>query len=79
MTLDSLGCGKRAQISSIDWSALAPEEGKRLRAMGIDQGVRVAIAHKGVFFGSDPIAVIVGRMTVAIRKAHAAAMQIEEI
>ncbi len=79
MTLDSIGRGKRAEIISIDWDALAPDEGKRLRALGIDEGARIAIAHKGVLGSSDPIAVMVGRMTIAIRKVHAAAMQVEAI
>lgn len=63
----------------MDWDALAPEEGKRLRALGLDTGARVAIAHKGVFGTSDPLAIMVGRMTVAVRKVHAAAMQVERI
>ncbi len=63
----------------MDWDALAPEEGKRLRALGLDTGARVAIAHKGVFGTSDPLAIMVGRMTVAVRKVHAAAMQVEQI
>ena len=63
----------------MDWDALAPEEGKRLRAMGIDAGASVAIEHRGIFAGSDPIALTVGRMTVALRRAHARAMTVEEL
>lgn len=77
MTLDSLPRGTHATILAIDWAALAPDEGKRLRALGIDHGAQIGVAHKGVFGGSDPIAITIGRMTVAIRKSHAAAMQIE--
>ncbi len=51
----------------------------RLRSLGIDEGARVAISHRGVFGGRDPIAVMVGRMTVALRRAHARAMQVETI
>ncbi|MFZ1741379.1 MAG: FeoA family protein [Pontixanthobacter sp.] len=79
MTLDSIACGKRARIISVDWAALAPDEGKRLRALGLDTGARVAIAHKGVFGTSDPIAVMIGRMTIAVRKVHAAAMEVEPV
>jgi ferrous iron transport protein A len=37
----------------------------------------VKVSHRGVFGGSDPIALAIGRMTVAVRRAHAAAMQVE--
>lgn len=76
-TLDTIHCGQRATIISVDWDALAPAEGKRLRALGIDNGAEVAMAHKGVFGGSDPLAITIGRMTIAVRKVHAAAMQVE--
>lgn len=79
MTLDLLPPQRRAEIVSIDWSLLAPDEAKRLRAMGIDEGARVAIAHRGIFTGRDPIAIEIGRMTVALRRAHARAMTVSEL
>ena len=77
MTLDLLPTGQRALITAVDWSLLVDEEGQRLRALGIDVGARVAVSHRGVFAGSDPIALMIGRMTVALRRAHAHAMQVE--
>lgn len=77
MTLDSLNPGESARILSIDWAALAPEEAKRLRALGFDAGAQVGVAYRGVFAGSDPLAVTLGRMTVALRRVHAAAMAVE--
>ena len=77
MTLESLPAGKRARITAVDWAALAPDEGQRLRALGLDEGARVAVAHRGVFAGRDPLAVMVGRMQVAIRRSHARAMSVE--
>jgi ferrous iron transport protein A len=79
MTLDLLPPHRRAEIVAIDWSALAPDEAKRLRAMGIDEGARVAIAHRGIFAGRDPIAIEIGRMTVALRRSHARAMTVTEL
>ena len=79
MTLDQLPPRRRAEIVAIDWTALAPEEAKRLQALGIDEGVRIAVAHRGVFGGRDPIALLVGRMTLAVRRAHAAAMTVREV
>jgi ferrous iron transport protein A len=79
MTLDTLPIGQRARIVAVDWARLAPDEGERLRALGLDSGARVAIAHRGVFGGADPIALLIGRMTVALRRAHAAAMTVETL
>ena len=78
-TLDSLAPLDRAEITGVDWSALAPDEGKRLRALGLDEGARVAIAHRGVFFGKDPIALMIGRTTIAVRRIHAQAMQVQKL
>jgi len=77
MTLDLLPAGQAARILTIDWSLLVDEEARRLRALGIDDGARIQVSHRGVFGGRDPIALAVGRMTVAVRRAHAAAMQVE--
>jgi len=79
MTLDQLPRLHRAEILSVDWDLLAPEEGKRLRALGIDKGAQVAIAHRGIFAGHDPISLEIGRMTVALRRAHAKAMTVREL
>lgn len=79
MTLDKLPVNRDARITAIDWDALAPDEGKRLRAMGIDTGAQVSIAHRGIFAGRDPIALSVGRMTVALRRVHACAMTVEPL
>ena len=79
MTLDLLGRGIAARITAIDWAGLAPDESKRLRALGLDVGAEVSVAHRGVFAGRDPLAVQVGSMTVALRRVHAAAMSVEAL
>ncbi|AZI35892.1 ferrous iron transport protein A [Caenibius tardaugens NBRC 16725] len=79
MTLEELPIGIRARVTGVDWSVLDPDEARRLRAMGLDEGARVAVSHRGVFAGRDPLSVMVGRMTVAIRRAHARAMQVEAL
>jgi ferrous iron transport protein A len=79
MTLETLPIGQRARIVAVDWERIPPEDGKRLRALGIDEGARVAIAHRGVLGGRDPIALMIGRMTVALRRAHAEAMTVEHL
>jgi len=61
----------------VDWSRLVPEEAQRLQALGVDEGATVSVAHRGVFAGKDPIALSIGRMTVALRRAHAQAIQVQ--
>jgi len=79
LTLEALAPGERAEITAIVWDSLDPNEAKRLRALGIDEGARVAVAQRGIFGGRDPIALIVGRTTIAIRRVHAHAMQVSRI
>ena len=79
MTLESLKQGDKARIVAVRWDRLASEDATRLRALGLDAGAQVAIAHRGVFGGRDPLAVMIGRMTVAVRRVHAAAMEIEPL
>jgi len=77
VTLDQLPLGAAARILSVDWNALVPEEAQRLRALGIEEGADVRLAYRGVFGARDPIAIEIGRMTVALRRVHARAMQVE--
>ena len=73
--LDQLEVGKRASVASIDWDVLEESEACRLRHFGFDEGVTVEPLHLGPF-GRDPLAIRVGRMTVAIRRAHARAVRV---
>jgi ferrous iron transport protein A len=79
MTLDLLPLETRARIVAVDWSRLVPEEAQRLQALGVDQGAVISVAHRGIFAGRDPIALSIGRMTVALRRAHAQAIQVTPI
>ena len=79
LTLDLLPPRRRAEIVAVEWETLAPDEAKRLQALGIEEGARVAVEHRGIFIGRDPIALRIGRMTVAIRRAHARAMTVAEL
>ncbi len=74
-SLDQLKLGVRARITAIDWESLEENEASRLRHFGFDEGVSVEPLHLGPF-GRDPLAVKVGRMTVAIRRAHARAVRV---
>ncbi len=74
-SLDDLSFGVCATIAKIDWSQLDKSDASRLRHFGFDEGVAIVPLHSGPF-GRDPLAVRVGRMTVAIRRAHARAVRV---
>ena len=75
MPLDQLEPGTRATVETIDWAALDDTEASRLRHFGFDEGVVVQPLHMGPI-GRDPLAIRVGRMTVAIRRTHARAVMV---
>ena len=75
ISLDTLKVGTKARVLSIDWASLDEPEACRLRHFGFDDGVTVEPLHLGPF-GRDPIAIRVGRMTVAIRRRHAGAVRV---
>lgn len=76
MTLESLPLHATATVSLIDWPRLSAPEGRRLRELGFDEGVRVAVLHRASL-GGGPLACRIGRMTVALRRSVAAAVQVE--
>lgn len=77
MTLDGLEIGANVRIVAVDWPVLAEDEAKRLQALGIDEGAEISIAHRGILFGRDPLAIRIGSMTVALRRSHAHAIRVE--
>ena len=79
MTLDQLPLGQAARIVAVDWSQLVAEEALRLRALGVDQGATISVAHRGIFGTRDPIALSIGRMTVALRRTHGLAIEVEAL
>ncbi|MET0372775.1 MAG: FeoA family protein [Rhizorhabdus sp.] len=74
-TLDKLPLKTCGDIIGIDWAILSEKDARRLRELGVDEGVPVEKLHKGPF-GIDPIACRIGRMTVALRTAQAAAIAV---
>ncbi len=77
MTLDGLDSGVPASIVAVDWDGLAPDEAKRLRALGVDEGAELEVTHRGVFGTRDPLALRIGGMTIALRRAHALAIEVQ--
>ncbi len=74
-TLDKLPLRTSGEIISVDWTLLSEKDARRLRELGVDEGVSVEKLHKGPF-GIDPIACRIGRMTIALRTAQAAAIAV---
>ena len=78
MRLDQLPLNSPARVSAIAWDDLADTAARRLRELGLDEGVMVEALHVAPF-GKDPIACRVGRMTVALRRAQAHAISVEAL
>ncbi len=76
LRLDDLPRHRLATIASVDWVTLGEREGRRLRELGVDEGVTVESLHRAPF-GADPITCRIGRMTVAMRRATASAIVAE--
>ncbi len=77
LTLDQLGFDTPATIAGVDWPALSEGDAKRLRNLGVDEGVAIETLH-GAPFGRDPLAIRIGRMQVALRLAQARAISVEQ-
>lgn len=75
MRLDQLPLRRPGRIASVDWAGLGDAQAKRLREMGVDDGVEVEALHRAALLG--PIACRIGRMVVALRRGQAAAVRVE--
>ena len=75
MRLDQLPFRTPATVNAIDWAVLSEADAKRLRNLGFDEGVEIEALH-GAPFGKDPLAIRVGRMMVAMRRAQARAVSV---
>ena len=75
-SLDQLPYHLPATVTGIAWESLSQSDAKRLRNLGFDEGVAIEALH-GAPFGRDPIAIRIGRMQVAIRRAQAQTIMVE--
>lgn len=67
---------KPGTVAGVDWHALSEPEARRLRELGLDEGVEVEMLHRAGFLGRGPIACRIGRMTVALRRHVAEAIHV---
>lgn len=73
-SLDLLPHRQTAQVSAVAWDVLTASEARRLREFGLDDGIEVELLHEAL--GRGPLAVRLGRMTVALRRHVAAAIKV---
>ncbi len=78
VSLDQLPYHLPATVTGIDWASLGQSDAKRLRNLGFDEGVAIEALH-GAPFGRDPLAVRIGRMQVAIRRAQAKTIMVRTL
>ena len=70
--------GEIATIVAIDRDGCHPATAQRLHEMGFDEGVDLEVLHRAPL-GGDPVAVRVGNMTVALRRALADVIDVEPL
>jgi ferrous iron transport protein A len=74
--LSTLARNIPAYVDSVDWSAIPETDGKRLRELGLCEGASIELLHRAGFTGRGAHACRVGRMIVAMRAAHADAIDV---
>lgn len=75
MRADQLPYDRTGIITGVDWQSIDPATASRLRDFGVDEGVSIQLMHCGPV-GRDPMAIRIGRMTVALRRTQAAAIRV---
>ena len=62
-------------VAAVDWAELTPPEARRLRELGLDEGVEVELIRPSGVLGG-PAACRIGRMIVALRRHVARAIHV---
>jgi len=68
--------GRAAWIDRVEWDRLSPGEAQRLREFGVEEGATVEVLHRAGLLGRGALACRIGRMTIAMRHAHADAIHV---
>lgn len=76
MRLTALARNLPAYVDRVDWSAIPETDGRRLRELGLCEGVAIELLYRGGFTGRGAYACRVGRMIVAMRALHASAIDV---
>lgn len=78
ISLHHLLRSQRGVVSDVAWDSLSVPEARRLRELGLDEGVEVELLHRAGMLGG-PIACRIGRMTVALRRHVANAVHVHPL
>ena len=76
MLLTTLAPNSPAYVDTVDWTAMSDMDGRRLRELGLCEGASIELLHRAGLTGRGAHACRVGRMIVAMRAAHAAAITV---
>ena len=76
MRLTALAPNLPAYVDNIDWNAMSDADGRRLRELGLCEGASIELLHRAGWLRRGAHACRVGRMIVAMRAAHAAAISV---
>jgi len=74
--LTALPLNQPAYVDTVDWAAMSEKDGKRLREFGLCEGVGIELLHRAGWLRPGAHACRVGRMIVAMRAGHAAAISV---
>ncbi len=77
-TLADLPFDVEGQVASIAAESLSDEEFRRLQSLGFLPGETVKKIHGGGFGKVDPLAIRIGRTTIALRRRYAVAVLITD-
>ncbi|WP_315762896.1 FeoA family protein [Sphingomonas sp. Y38-1Y] len=78
LSLVQLSRDARAVVQAVDWQSLSVPEARRLRELGLDEGVGVEMVHRSGL-GGGPVACRIGRMTIALRRHVARAIHVAPV
>lgn len=78
ISLAQLPRHRTGTVAAVEWNTLSLPEARRLRELGLDEGVEVELLRRSGILGG-PVACRIGRMTVALRKHVARAIRVSPL
>lgn len=76
ITMADILPGQTMRLAGFAGAPDSPAE-RRLRALGLEEGCRVTLLHRGPF-GGDPMIVQVDEIELALRRSQAASVLLED-
>lgn len=76
--LTALLPNRPAFVDQVDWLAMNDADARRLRELGLCEGASIELLHRAGWFRRGAHACRIGRMTIAMRANHAAAVTVRD-